>query len=300
MINKHGLKRDIPDPIKRAVRQRCGFGCVSCGKGIIQYDHFDPEYSDARDHSADGITLLCGSCHDEKKHGLLTNAQVAAMNASPYCLKQGAAFGQFRLTGAQPIVMLGNNEFRRCKIILEIAGERVLWFNRPEYRDDGLCLNARIRNEKGEIVFEIIDNEWRIGDDLWDVDTSGNGILIRSRTCVFSLILRFKPPETIKIERADIQHRGTRVRITKGGCIIEGEDNRISRGMAVGCYTGIRIQRPGYIELGCKRPKSLVLFIKLRQTSAIVPVKVLGTSKPLNLAQLIKAGDRLTTALSSQ
>lgn len=34
-INKQGISRDIPDPIKRDVRQRCGFGCVICGKCCI-------------------------------------------------------------------------------------------------------------------------------------------------------------------------------------------------------------------------------------------------------------------------
>lgn len=284
MINEHGLSRDIPDPIKRVVRQRCGFGCVFCGKGIIQYDHFNPEYADAREHSADGITLLCGSCHDEKNHGLLSNDQVAVKNADPYCGQYGAPFGQFHLTGAQPIVMLGNNEFRECKVILEVAGERVLWFSRSEGRADGFCLNARIRNEQGEIVLEIIQNEWRIGADLWDVDTSGNGIVIRSRLRSFALILRFLPPETVKIERADILHKGTRVRITKDGRIVDANNNSFSGCAVTGCYTGIRFQGPGNIQLGCGRPKTLDFIIRLRMTSAITPVSSLAGSRPLNLA----------------
>ena len=83
--NQFGLPRPIPEEVKRQVRERCGFGCVSCGRGIFQYDHFDPEYSEAHDHLPEGITLLCGSCHDEKKHGLLTNDKVAEMNADPFC-----------------------------------------------------------------------------------------------------------------------------------------------------------------------------------------------------------------------
>jgi hypothetical protein len=35
--NKYGLKRTIPEKIKREVRQRCGFGCVRCGSLRTNY-----------------------------------------------------------------------------------------------------------------------------------------------------------------------------------------------------------------------------------------------------------------------
>lgn len=252
---------------------------MSCGKGIVQYDHFDPEYVDADDHRADGITLLCGSCHDEKRHGLLTNHQVAEMNADPFCLKHGAAFGQFRLTSEQPIVKLGSSEFRACRVILEVAGEKVLWFSRPSQTEEGFCLNARIRNEEGDIVLEIIKNEWRIGDRLWDVDTSSNGIVIRSRANFFSLILRFIPPQTIRIERADIQHHGTRIRITKDGSIVDTNNNTFGAISVTNCHTGIRFKGPGNIQIGCSRPRSLDVVLKLWLTSALVPVSTLGSPR---------------------
>jgi len=31
--------RNIPLPIQREVRQRCGFGCVICGTLLYEYDH---------------------------------------------------------------------------------------------------------------------------------------------------------------------------------------------------------------------------------------------------------------------
>tara|TARA_R110002050_G_scaffold8446_2_gene31340 strand:+ start:762 stop:1616 length:855 start_codon:yes stop_codon:yes gene_type:complete len=276
-LNQHGLSRPIPPAVKLEVRQRCGFGCVSCGRGIIQYDHFDPEYADAMEHNAKGITLLCGSCHDEKKHGLLTNAQVAKMDADPYCMRNENAFGAFRLTGDQPIVLLGNSEFRQCKIILEVAGEKVIWFTKPRQADEGFYLNARIRDETGKVILEIRENEWIIGDDLWDVNTSGNGIVIRSRARNHSLILRFLPPETVKIERVSIAHKGVSVRIEKDGRIIDANNNTFSNCAASNCHTGIRFRAAGSIAFGCGRPRSLNTWIRLRLSSALVPVKTLAS-----------------------
>jgi len=277
--NKHGLTRNIPSDIKRAVRQRCGFGCVSCGKGIVQYDHFSPEFADATDHFAEGITLLCGACHDEKKHGLLTNDQVAKMNARPYCLRNGSAFGSFRLTGDQPIVLLGTTEFRNCKVILEVAGERVIWFTKPETENEGLQLNARIRDDAGNVVFEVLKNEWTVGDDVWDMDTSGNGIVVRSRPRQFELILRFLPPETIKVERLRLRNKTTTVRIEKDGSIVDEYENRFVECAAMNCYTGIRFKAPGNIQFGCGRPKWMDFWSRLWITTAIVPASTLGSKR---------------------
>lgn len=278
-INRFGLSRHIPEEVKLEVRKRCGFGCVSCGRGIIQYDHFAPEFVDATEHNASGITLLCGSCHDEKRHGLLSNSQVAALNADPFCLKNGNAFGRFRLTSANPVVMLGTSEFRECKVILEVGGERVLWFTKPDDPNEGIHLNARFRDEFGEIIFEIKRNEWTIGDELWDVSTSGNGVVIRSRKRNYSLILRFLPPETLIIERANIGHRGTRVEIRKDGGIVGDRQNSVSRCSVTNCHTGIRFMAPGNIRLGCGRPKSLDFLIRLGQTTSLTQVASLSSRR---------------------
>jgi hypothetical protein len=277
--NKYGLSRNIPSDIKRTVRQRCGFGCVSCGKGIVQYDHFSPEFADATLHLAEGITLLCGACHDEKKHGLLTNGQVEKMNAEPYCLQNGSAFGSFRLTGDQPIVLLGTTEFRNCKVILEVAGERVIWFTKPETEKEGLQLNARIRDDAGNVVFEVLKNEWTVGGDVWDMDTSGNGIVVRSRPRQFELILRFLPPETIKVERLRLRNKRTTVRIEKDGSIVDEYENRFVGCAATNCYTGIRFKAPGNIQFGCGRPSWMDFWVRLWITTAIVPAGTLGSKR---------------------
>ena len=282
-VNRFGLSRRIPDAVKMEVRKRCGFGCVSCGRGIIQYDHFDPEYVDAAEHNVDGITLLCGACHDEKNHGLLSNSQVAEMNADPYCAKNGNAFGKFRLTGNNPVVLLGTSEFRQCKVILEVAGERVLWFTKPDDPSEDFHLNARFRDETGAVVFEISKNEWIVGDELWDVSTSGNGIVIRSRARNYSLILRFLPPETIKIERAKISHKGATVEITKDGSIVDAFMNRFSGCSATNCYTGIKFKATGNISFGCVRDNSIDFIVRLRLTTALVPVANLSKVKSARL-----------------
>jgi len=56
----------ISDPIKREVRQRCGFGCVICGVPIYDYEHMVP-HTEVQEHLANNVTLLCPTHHREKQ-----------------------------------------------------------------------------------------------------------------------------------------------------------------------------------------------------------------------------------------
>src|SRR4051812_17249157 len=72
----------IPEPIKRIVRQRCGFGCIFCGAPIYDYEHIE-EYNKVREHQADNITLLCPNHHREKTAGRLPANIVKERNVAP-------------------------------------------------------------------------------------------------------------------------------------------------------------------------------------------------------------------------
>jgi hypothetical protein len=61
---------DIPSPIKRAVRQKCGFGCVICGLAVYEYDHVI-EWSEVQQHTVKNLILLCSFHHTEKTTGRL-------------------------------------------------------------------------------------------------------------------------------------------------------------------------------------------------------------------------------------
>src|SRR5467141_5394733 len=86
-MNAHGLSRDIPESIKREVRQRCGFGCIICGSAVVQYHHFSPAYVDALEHRAEGITLLCGRCHDKARSASIE--EIKRYDSSPFCKRHG-------------------------------------------------------------------------------------------------------------------------------------------------------------------------------------------------------------------
>jgi hypothetical protein len=65
-VNKHGLRRAIPEEVKRLVRQNSGFGCVLCGLSLYHYDHIDPPFKEAQAHRPEDICLLCPDHHERK------------------------------------------------------------------------------------------------------------------------------------------------------------------------------------------------------------------------------------------
>ena len=87
--NQYGLPRHIPEAVKRAVRRRCGFGCVKCGNAIITYEHMEPKFRDARCHDPRRITLLCGHHQQESTKGLLSLETIKEYDADPVTKRQG-------------------------------------------------------------------------------------------------------------------------------------------------------------------------------------------------------------------
>ena len=104
--------RNIPLPIQREVRERCGFGCVVCGLPLYEYDHL-VDWATVHSHVADDITLLCDRHHREKTSGLLPAEAVLEANSNPHNLQQGVSEPyDLHFAGEGCQVIAGGNRFR--------------------------------------------------------------------------------------------------------------------------------------------------------------------------------------------
>jgi hypothetical protein len=160
----------IPDPIKRAVRRRCGFGCVFCGAPIYDYDHIEP-FSSEQSHAANNLTLLCPNHHREKTAGRLAIECVREANlsprnnASPY-----TAYHQLYFQGSSFRLRLGGTWFTVCfdaiadKFIAVLIDERPLFSFRRESAK--LLIDLALYHEDGNLLLEIDRSELRCSIDL--------------------------------------------------------------------------------------------------------------------------------------
>lgn len=201
--NRYGLKRHIKEEIKRAVRQRCRFGCVRCGAAIYQYHHFDPPFEAAREHRSEGITLLCGTCHDKVTRGLWSPELVAQCDRDPYCAKHAPS--TFLDLQAPLDLLMGSILLTGTGNLLTIDGEALLGFEMVE--GEGMALSANILGDDGSPVICIDRNELVVCAPAWDVVVVGRKITVLRDSCEAILEIVVHPPHGLHLTRLDLAFR---------------------------------------------------------------------------------------------
>ena len=106
--NKHGLIRDIPDPVKREIRQACYQGCVICGKLPYTYEHFDPPFENATAHDPNGMALLCGNHQQDRTAGRLSIETVRQARANPFNKQNNAVWPSYFTQDNLAVNLFGN------------------------------------------------------------------------------------------------------------------------------------------------------------------------------------------------
>jgi len=217
-INRHGLTRsELTEPIKRAVRQRCGFGCILCGSAFIEYDHFEPEFADALVHDPEHIILLCPHHHALKtKDPVWLGAdELRAASVTPSASKSGHADFSVPRVRVHPTVVFGELTCIRAKSILSVDGFNVLSIHEPEVDGGPFRVNAFLSNSLGTEMIEIVDNEVRASTKNWDVTLKGATLRVWEASRQAALVLRFES-DRIVVERLSMVFRGLEIEVQEG------------------------------------------------------------------------------------
>jgi hypothetical protein len=248
MKNKYGLDRDIPPDIKRTVRQRCGFGCVVCGLGIFEYEHVDPEFSEAKEHNAEKIALLCSQCHSKVTRGYWSKEKIQKAMHNPLCRQEGYAKEVFDFCEGYPSLQFGGSLLSNCPIPIQVSGQPLFKIEKPEQEGGPFRLSGIFCDAKGKNTLQIIENEWIASSDNWDVEVSGGAITIREAPRKIHLRLTVEPPQKLVVERLDMmlndmkfEANGNFLRVRFPG----GEVHDLTGCISDGCLIGMGF---GYIE----------------------------------------------------
>lgn len=208
--NKYGLRRTVPEGVKRQVRQNCGFGCVCCGRSIVDYEHVDPDFAKARSHEAAKIALLCPLCHARVTRGLLSKEAVKAAMKAPHCKAHGFSFGELDPAKTHPFVVFAGTTLTNCPVPVQVCGVPLLKIELPECVGGPYRLSASLSDGQGRPTVSIRRNEWRTSSDAWDVEQTGSRITVRSGPRDIALCVDFVPAAGIVIERVDMFVAGYR------------------------------------------------------------------------------------------
>ncbi|MBW9244239.1 hypothetical protein [Pseudomonas paracarnis] len=206
--NQYGLGRGVDAAIKREIRRRCGFGCVICGLAYYDYEHFNPDFKDAKEHDPNGMTLLCMQCNQKRARGSLSAYTVARANEKPRCKEDGFASELFDFWPDPIDVKFAGVSFVNCRVLIRICGIDVLSVRPPEEPGSPVLLSGLFSDSIGAPTLKIVDNVWSAGDENWDVETVGPVITIRRGLGDIALRIRVSPPKSLTIEKIDMQFEG--------------------------------------------------------------------------------------------
>jgi len=251
--NKHGLRRlgssTEDEAIKRQIREESGYGCVICGLIPYDYEHIEPEFSDAHSHDPNYMTLLCGGCHDQVTRGWIPKSEVWKAKNNPRCLQTGYNSQMLWPGNAIPDLMIGDTLFEDCPNPILVAGEPVITFGYPEEGDNKISITGNFYDSSGEKIAAITNNEWRglTTDADINVRTVGGCPTITITSLgedIFELALDL-PHNRITISKLKLMYMGNRVEILDSGRY--GKDILIMGRQEGGQGAGFQ-WRPGFVK----------------------------------------------------
>lgn len=263
-MNKHGLPRDIPAAVERAVRKRAGFGCVICGNAFYTYEHIVP-YIEVDTHDPEKMTLLCATHQLMVTSGSLSKESVRQFAKNPVCLRKGYTFGFFDVNDQHPDIWVGTFHIYRTRTILRAFGVPIFCIDEPEESGAPFRLSALLCDKDGKEMLRIVENEWRAAIGNWDVERTGRTITIRRDLGDIMLRLRTDPPSSLTIERLEMYYQGAKISCREGNnlniTLPNGTCFEAYAAVAEGCEVGIDLMdsqiivgRGGNIKFGNNVP----------------------------------------------
>lgn len=251
--------RNIPLPIQREVRQRCGFGCVICGMPLYEYEHM-AEWAEVKRHVADEITLLCDQHHREKTGGLLPKEVVSQANENPYNLREGVSKPyNLHFAGKEAKVEIGGNSFTcedkgygTAMVPISVDGTPLIGLI---LADGHLLLNIVIFDEFNSPVLHIKNNQLYYSTSPWDIQLVGTTLTIREAHRKILLEIEFYPPNKVVVNRGRFLKNGVEILVRPSNVLITNNSTLLSGCHAHNCYGGLIIghhDKPigGFMALG--------------------------------------------------
>jgi hypothetical protein len=237
--------RNIPLPIQREVRKRCGFGCVICGLPLYEYDHIWG-WADAKEHVAEEITLLCDQHHREKTSGLLPVETVTEANNNPHNRRSGVSKPYaLHFSGSECEISIGGNRFTAQDqgygtLITPIVVDQIPLIAFA-LGDGHLLLNLLVFDEFNDLVLAIGGNQLQYSTRPWDIQLTGHNLVIREASRKFLIDIFFDPPNGVRLERGRFLLNGVELLIRPDYVAVANLGGRIMGSVGINCQVGIVI-----------------------------------------------------------
>ncbi len=170
------IRKDIPESIKRKVRQKYHFGCIFCGCPIYEYDHID-DYSKTKNDSLDNLILLCPTHHTEKTNKLIPKQKIIEQINS--YIKRDRTDRKELFFNNKFKLILGNNIIEQAENHLYNIMDKD-FFSICTINNDFL-INAKFHDKEGNTALIIENSEYSFSTNIWDIQYEGQNIIFRNK-----------------------------------------------------------------------------------------------------------------------
>jgi trigger factor len=237
--------RNVPLPIQRAVRQRCGFGCVVCGMPLYEYEHL-LGWANVHRHVAAEITLLCDQHHRERTSGLLPIEAVHQADADPHNLREGVSKPySLYYEGESCEVLIGNSSFTTrdegygtLMVPISVDSTPLIGFI---LADGHLLLNLNLFDESNNCIMRIVNNQLSYSSDPWDIQLVGRNLKVRAGHRRLLVDMTFDPPNRVRLNQGRLLRNGVEILVRPGYVLITNNCMLVSGMTAVNCAYGLKI-----------------------------------------------------------
>jgi hypothetical protein len=229
-INKNGLKRYVPAEIRARIRKEAGFGCVICGCVLVDYEHIDPEFHQAKEHDPEKMTLLCISCHGRVTRKIISKKVVWEAKKAPKALQDGYAHDLLFVNTEDMEIKIGSSSSKNTKTILTIHGKPIIWFEPPSEDGEPSKLCAIFYGEDGKPISYVNRNQFTALSSNQDVKSESTELSIVSNG-VKCLVMDREGGEILHISKMQGKYLDTSVTIdSQARLILQQGNSTISMG----------------------------------------------------------------------
>lgn len=225
--NKYGLKRYIPSEIRTKIRKDAGFGCAICGCVLVDYEHIEPEFHEAKEHDPDRMTLLCIACHGRVTRKLVSKKTVWEAKSNPKALQDGFVHDLLFVNTDDMEIKIGNSISKKTKVILTIYGKPIIWFEPPLIEGEPSKLCAIFYDHNGKVISYINRNQFIAYSSNQDVKSESTELSIKSNG-IKCLLMDREGGKVLHISKMQGRYLSTSVTVDSVGALIVNQGNSSS------------------------------------------------------------------------
>lgn len=159
--------------LRKKLRKEVGFGCPvdGCRIPFLEYHHFDPPYSEGKQHSESGMIALCPIHHRQADQNAWS---IKDLHEMKNIKRRDHPKGRLGWSIDEGVVIAGGNYFFTSTLTMRINGKEL--FRLEQDNKTKILVNALLWNKNKDTVVEIKNNDMLINHALLeDMDCMASG-----------------------------------------------------------------------------------------------------------------------------